>query len=138
VKEEEFEAGFMEFRKLVMKLFKKVQLLAPNLTARFLTAAVQQTLARLAHGVRFETVEISMQALYQAGEMASMQGVAYDWIQSLMGQVLESELSNHPHRCPFNAILTPFQRKMNATLTTIHTPFHTPFQRHFNTILPPF
>lgn len=81
----------------------KVQLLAPNLTARFITEAVQTALSRLApppHGIKFETIEMTMQVLYQAGEMASMQGVAYEWIQALMAQANPTScpIAPRPHR----------------------------------------
>jgi len=99
--EEEYEAEFLEYRGLAIKLHRKIQLLVPELFTGLVTEAVQHALQNLSpppQGLPFEAVEATMYALCVAGEAAHMQGVAHEWIQNLMAQILESRLSQHSHR----------------------------------------
>jgi exportin-T len=98
--QDEYEAGFIQYRKDLFVLYKNLGIVIPDMTKQFIENLIQYTLQNL-NQLKFSEIEISLSLLYFTAEIfqgeATKPNAETSFFSNLIYQVIKSEISKFPH-----------------------------------------
>ncbi|KAL9646930.1 hypothetical protein ABK040_013789 [Willaertia magna] len=102
--QDEYEAGFLEYRKELVVLFKNVGTIAPDMVKQFVKSYLTQVLSNI-QGLKFSEIELALSLFYYTGEIfpneafkpVTKENNTQNYFGPLVALVISSNISSYPH-----------------------------------------